>query len=57
MVIHQDTRVSFEVLSRRSNNECSSDGGVEIRLVLAGVKSNSDAIRIMISARRSATET
>ncbi len=43
--------------SRRSNRVRSAFDGVEIRLLLAGVKPNSDAIRIMISACRLAIET
>jgi hypothetical protein len=40
-----------------SNSERSFAAGVEIRLRLAGVNPNSDAIRIMISAWRLAIET
>jgi hypothetical protein len=40
-----------------SNNVRSFVGAVEMRLRLAGVKPNSEAIRIMRSAWRLATET
>jgi hypothetical protein len=40
-----------------SNNVHSSSGGVVVLLLLAGVKPNSDAIRIMISAWRLTIET
>jgi hypothetical protein len=42
---------------KRLNKSRSSSGGVDILLRLAGVKPNSDAIRIMISACRLAIET
>jgi hypothetical protein len=43
--------------SSKSNRVRSAIDGVEIRLLLAGVKPNSEAIRIMISACRLAIET
>ena len=55
-LVYSDAGSVFEP-PKRSNKLGSFLIGVEILLLLAGVKPNSDAIRIMISAWRLAIET